>query len=223
MKLLMIIILINLSLSATINTSTNKNVLEIFREQVSDSNAIIKRGEYDRIALNSSDRKNLLQKIEELDIESKNIKRLRNDILSYSKILNAIIDNLQQKAPDLQQHYQSNIKDLKKFNLRINSIGLYQLSTEWLELSRIKHSFVKKPSNALERKFNDKWNSVVITITELYLDEEMEEPMFEYLNHYKAYFTQLNLAYKSAEYSNVAKLKHLSYKIKAQLEQYKYL
>ena len=57
-----------------------------------------------------------------------------------------------------------------------------------------------------------------MTITELYLDDEMEQPLFEYLDAYKAYFKEISGAYRSVGYAEVGKLKPLTYKIKMQFE-----
>jgi|GEM_PF-1978613 len=197
---------------------SKKEIHKNFRENVSDMNAILKRGEYNKVAKYESDVSSIIRQIELLDIPEKNKEELQNDINSYVTLVNNIRTKLQEKAPKLHDHHLTIINGLNNFNKKISSIGLSELSENWQELSTIKNRFVKKPSQQLEKEFDEKWSVVVITITELYLDDEMEEPLFTYLNNYKAYFKEMNSAYSSAQYSNVNKVKPLSYKIKSQLE-----
>jgi hypothetical protein len=100
----------------------------------------------------------------------------------------------------------------------MSSIGLYALISRWRELSAIKNSFVKKPNPALEKKFDNIHNEIVVTITELYLDDEAESFLLGYLDNYKLYFKEITVAYAKANYDKINELKPLSYKIKAELE-----
>ncbi|MBU1658198.1 hypothetical protein KKG72_03995 [bacterium] len=228
MKLLISILLTLLHLNAGIFSSddaslnkTNQKYKQIhnsFRQNVSDANAIIKRGEYEKIDSYTSEITSIIEQIKYLDIPRENKLKLQEDMIAYSNLINQITQTLKNKAPNLKMNYGNTLEGLQKFNKKIASIGLSELTTQWIELSRIKNHFVKKPNAKLEKEFDNKWNAVVVTITELYLDEEIENPLFNYLNSYKSYFKEISLSYKDVEYSNINKIKPLSYKIKAQLE-----
>ena len=229
MKLLTALLLASLSLYAGIFTSqveakkvlkTNKQIHASFRQNVSDANAIIKRGEYTKFATYKAENSSIIERIEKLDIDTDNKKQLKNDILTYSALIKTLGTKLQTKAPELNHHYKYTIHNLKTFNQNLASIGYRPLLYDFRELSTIKNKFVKKPSKSLERKFNEKWSAVMVTLTELYLDDDMEEPLVKYLQSYKSYFVELSSAYNSLNYFNINKLKPLSYKIKAQLELY---
>ena len=77
---------------------------------------------------------------------------------------------------------------------------------------------MKQPDARLVKAFDKEWTNITVTITELYLDEEMEKPLFDYLDAYKAYFNELNSAYSGVGYAEVGKLKPLTYKIKMQFQ-----
>ena len=228
MKVMLIIIFIILNLDASIFASENKKeklnykqnikIHESFRKNVSDANAIIKRGEYQKVSRYEDDSLSIIKQIEELDVATTDKTKLKEDLTRYSQLVNNISSSLQNEAPRLNNHYRDVINRLDFFNSKLASIGLVQLLDDWHDLSRIKNRFVKKPSAQLEKRFNEKWTVVIVTITELYLDEKIEDPLFSYLENYKAYFQEIKGAYTTVNYTNVKKLKPLSYKIKAQLE-----
>ncbi|KIM06558.1 MAG: hypothetical protein KU29_08470 [Sulfurovum sp. FS06-10] len=145
---------------------SKKEIHKNFRENVSDMNAILKRGEYNKVAKYESDVSSIIRQIELLDIPEKNKEELQNDINSYVTLVNNIRTKLQEKAPKLHDHHLTIINGLNNFNKKISSIGLSELSENWQELSTIKNRFVKKPSQQLEKEFDEKWSVVVITITE---------------------------------------------------------
>jgi hypothetical protein len=201
-------------------TIDKKELQTTFLQNVKHANAIIKRGEYDKLSLCLSDRSQIVAQLDRLDISQEERARLTNEINEYFSLVEEMAQTLRKQAPDLNAHYRFTLEGLRKFNAKISSIGLFELSSKWIELSRIKNSFVKKPNAKLEKEFNDAHDAMSVIITELYLDEEIEEPMLAYLKAYKAYFHSIASAYKTIDYKKIAKLKPLGYKIKAKLELY---
>ncbi|MBU0720030.1 hypothetical protein KJ877_01670 [bacterium] len=197
---------------------TNKEIHDVFRQNVSDANAIIKRGDYAKITRYKEESLTIMAQIEHLDIPDEHKLELKKDLSKYSQLINKISSKLQTQAPKLNQHYTDVVGNIATFNKKLSSIGLSELLSSWYNLSKAKNRYVKKPSKKLEKEFDKQWTSVITTISELYLDEEMEEPLFEFLHNYKAYFKEITIAYNSVTYSDIRELKPLSYKIKAQLE-----
>lgn len=221
MRLLIAVLLVISSLQAgmfTNNNDTRNHIRKDFHQNVSDANSIIKRGEYEKISAYKTNILSIAQQVDSLDISDDDKLQLQKDLHTYSDLVNTIAQNLEKKAPQLNLHYNETIRGLKRFNKKIASIGLYELTSQWMELSSIKNRFVKKPNRQLEKKFDNTWNAIIVTITELYLDDDMEEPLLTYLDNYKAYFKEISQAYKSVSYNNIKKLKPLSYKIKAKFE-----
>jgi hypothetical protein len=196
----------------------HQEMQEEFRRNVGDANAIVKRGEYDRLGRYESELSRIMQRVPALNLPQEKKTALRSDLEQYGDLVKNLGSSLQKNAPQLKAHHAEILQRLGWFNRKLASIGLAELLKEWRELSRIKNRFVKKPSRRLAERFGQTWTSVTIMITELYLDEEMEEPLFEYLERYKSYFAELSRAYETVGYRDVAGLKPLSYKIKMQLQ-----
>ncbi|MFA5233806.1 MAG: hypothetical protein WC390_05330 [Sulfurimonas sp.] len=221
MKTLLCILAFSVLLSASMFTqeeNTKGNLIEEFRQNVSDTNSIIWRGEYEKISSHKSNLSSIIKKVQNLEMPQEKKQELETNLQSYATIVDTISKNLQKEAPKLKNHYSNTITNLDSFNKKISSIGLYALSSRWRELSSIKNNFVKKPNSALEKKFDNIWSEVVVTITELYLDDEAETFLLDYLENYKLYFKEITVAYSKTNYDKINKLKPLSYKIKAELE-----
>jgi hypothetical protein len=195
-----------------------QSVTELFRQNVRHANGAIKRGEYDGMAPFAHGINTLQKKLKQIDDPSLPVEALSKDIELYSQLVSAVTKELRQNAPKLNEHYSGIVGGVDTFNKKLSSIGLRELLRSWKDLTRIKHRFVKKPSAKLAKAFEKAWDNVSITITELYLDEEMEEPLLDFLERYKLQFAELNDAYEKVGYVNVAKIKPLAYKIKMQLE-----
>jgi len=222
MKILISSILIVASLDAGIFDYTQKTkevkIINSFRETISDANDVIKRGNYNRYNEYKDGIKSTIDHVQRLNISKEEKAELEQDLKEYADIINTMYKKLHKKAPNFKDHYDSSIGELKNFNKKLISIGYRPLLSTWYELSKIKARFIKRPSEKLEKKFNEHYDLIVNYITELYLDEEIEEPLFAYLKNYRAYFDDINMAYKSVDYENIKKIKPLSYRIKAKME-----
>ena len=221
MKALLCILTLSLLLNASMFTKEGNNngiLIEEFRQNVNDTNSIIWRGEYEKIPSHKAGISSIAKKIQNLKITEEKKQELAVNLQNYAAIIDAVSKNLQQEAPKLKNHYENSIAKLDAFNKKMSSIGLYALISRWRELSSIKNSFVKKPNPALEKKFDNIHNEIVVTITELYLDDEAESFLLDYLENYKLYFKEITVAYAKANYDKINELKPLSYKIKAELE-----
>lgn len=193
-------------------------LLDRFKENARDASAIVKRGEYDVMIRQKREIARISGEVAALQMSAQEQTALNADLKEYERLVSRIGTQLKLKAPELNSHYKQVLDGLPNFNKKLGSIGLSELLHSWRELSRIKSRFVKQPSSKLVRAFEKEWTNVTVTITELYLDEEMEQPLFEYLESYKAYFNELDSAYRIAGYDNVARLKPLTYQIKMHFE-----
>ena len=194
------------------------DLVQRFKENAAAANDIVKRGEYKLIPDQEQQIARIREEVAGLNISEQERTALASDLETYAKMVSGIGGTLKRTAPELHQHYEQVIAGLPEFNRRMGSIGLRELLHSWRELSRIKGRFVKRPDAKLVKAFEKEWTNISVTITELYLDEEMEQPLFDYLEAYKAYFNELSGAYRSVGYAEVGKLKPLTYKIKMQFE-----
>ncbi|MHC3995193.1 hypothetical protein ACXWTF_10220 [Thiomicrolovo sp. ZZH C-3] len=193
-------------------------LLKQFKENASDASAITKRGEYTLRSTQEQGITRIRAEVASLGLPEQERSAILKDLDTYKATVSSIGAELQKSAPYLHQHYRRLLDGLGEFNRRLGSIGLRELLHGWRELSRVKGRFVKQPDARLAKAFDTAWTNVSVTISELYLDEEMEAPLLEYLDAYKAYFEEVNRAYKAVGYADVSRLKPLTYKIKMQLE-----
>jgi hypothetical protein len=143
---------------------------------------------------------------------------LKKELTEYKTTVDLVYKNLKNKASKLNMHYLKTLNGLSSFNQSVASTGYGPLLKEWYVLTKIKRKFMRKPNAKLAKEFNQKFELVKMIIIELYLDEELEDPLLSYLDNYKKYFQGVNQAYKNVEYKNVQNIKLLSYKIKSILE-----
>jgi len=227
MRLILSLILIVLMLHAglfdsaverRVEPSLQQQLQEQFRQSVNDANAIVKRGEYDRLARYESEMAQITVELTRTALTAAQRGSLERDLKRHAALVGSIGSAMRQEAPRLKEHREEVLGGLSAFNRRLGSIGLAALLEEWRILSQTKNQFVKKPSRTLAESFAQHWTSVSVMITELYLDEELEAPLLEYLERYRAYFTELRRSYEKVGYEDVAALKGLGYRIKMQLQ-----
>jgi len=215
----MLIILLSLNLYAglfTPNSETATTMIDNFREVSRNANAIVKKGEHQKYATYKSQTKYIANRINSLNLSTKNTKDLKMNLLQYSKIIDSVYNNIDKSAPNINKNYAKSLNGLVSFNKSVESTGYAPLLREWYKLTKLKHKFLKKPSSNLEKKFYETWKSVEIVLIDLCVDEE--EELLAYLEVYKNYFKDLSLVYSQVEYSNIQKIKPLSYAIKSKLE-----
>ncbi|MEA2110805.1 MAG: hypothetical protein U9P71_02030 [Campylobacterota bacterium] len=222
LKLLFLLWMLTLLLQGNVSKSEMTSSLSVdykllFQQSVKDTSAIIKRGEYDRIALFNENIDTVVYFLNAQQSQVLITQDIITNIKNYSKIVNLTYGALNKKAPSLFTDRYNILEGLELFNKKINSIGLRELLVGWRELSKLKRDFIRHPTKKLKLDFNNKHSYIVLLITELYLDEEMEEPLYSFLKQYKEVFDMMEKAYADVGYTYVAKLKRLGYKIKSDL------
>lgn len=200
------------------DSKKDNSPIEKFRSSHSYSNALIKKGDLEKYSQYKKNIVSLQKNLETFDLSKKEKKTLKKNLRSYTKIIDAVYKNMKKNTPNLYTQYNKSLKGLIDFNNGIESTGYGPLLKEWHALVKIKNKYIRKPTASLNKKFHQKWDSVVFVLTDLCLDEEYEDPLLSYLNIYKEYFNELNSVYKSVEYSNIKRIKPLSYAIKSNLE-----
>lgn len=223
MKLYILLLFTTLSLNADYfglysNSKKESSPINKFRATYSYSNALVKKGDLAKYPQYRSTFEKLQKSLNTLDISKNEKRNLKKNMRSYAKIINALYKSMKKNTPNIYAEYKQSRKGFLSCNNGIESTGYAPLLNVWHDLIKIKHNYIRRPSYALSKKFDKKWGSVKYVLTDLCLDEDIETPLLNYLNLYKKYFDELDNAYDSVEYSNVRKIKPLSYAIKANLE-----
>ena len=204
--------------SATKETKKPDEMIKNFRQIVSNGNSLLKKGDFEKYTIYLSDITSLFNTLESLDLTKSEKTFLNNSLQRYTQIVDSVYIDMKEKTPKLNAEYTASLHGLLSFNKEIESTGYKPLINEWYNLAKTKHRFIKKPSYKLSQEFDKKWHSVMFILTDLCLDDEYEDPMIEYLNVYKSYFSDLNSVYKDIKYSSINSIKPLSYTIKSKLE-----
>ncbi|WP_304544789.1 hypothetical protein [Sulfurimonas microaerophilic] len=203
--------------TALLATTHQKQAIQKYRTISSLGNSITKRGQYLQYDAFKDSLTNLHSDINTLDIDTESKNEIKENINNYGAIIGALYNKMHSKHPEINQHYQASLDGLLGFNQLIHSTGYAPLLDAWDKLTKTKHSYMKKPSKKLAKKFHKHFQEVKLVLEDLCLDEELEDPMMAYLSIYQQYFSELDASYKSVEYANVRKLKQLSYQVKSQL------
>lgn len=193
------------------------NVKRLFDQSASYMKSIIKRGDIENIAHFQNNMALLMKGLQEAKQNGAKVAELENNIAKYAQVVMAISDEMQNSASTLHSRYEMTQEKLEEFNLRISRIGLYELKEAWMDLSRLKNDFIREPNMETKAAFELQWMHTKILIGELYLDEPMEDPLFAYLDNYKAYVDGIASVYNAVGMQRVAKIKPLSYTIKSQI------
>lgn len=124
-------------------------------------------------------------------------------------------------TPYLKQLHQYDLFEEtheKTFLLSIEQIGLYELKTSYEELSKLRTDYIKEPSEQAKIAYETQLEKVNQIITELYLDSEIEKPIFDYLANHKHYFETIDTAYNEIGFEHIQQLRTNGYAIKTELQ-----
>ena len=199
------------------NANSNK-ALKSFRKSSSNGNALLKKGDFEKYSQYKEDITTLRQNIDSFDLTQEEKKSLHANMKEYTKIIDNVYKSMKHQTPNLNKKYNKSLNGLLTFNNGIQSTGYGPLLNAWYSLTKVKRKYIKHPSYKLSQEFNKKYQSVYLVLTDLCLDEELEDPLLEYLAAYKAYFKDLNHIYKVVHYDKIRSIKPLSYMIKSELE-----
>lgn len=189
-----------------------------FQENSHYMSAISKRGDISKLQAFKKSVSELEFQLMQLDPNYYQTHDLLKALDAYENTLLKMAKVVENDAPKVHDRYTLVKNQLAFFNKKLHSIGLGELNTAWLSLSKLKNEYVRTPSLALENEFNEQWTYIHVLITELYLDDTMQAPLLEYLDLYKEYFDDLVVIYSHTGRDRVASLKNLTYEIKLQLE-----
>lgn len=113
---------------------------------------------------------------------------------------------------------RNEVKREEKFLLSIDQIGLYELKTAYKKMDKIRLDYLKEPTEALETEYRAQNEIVRGMVSELYLDSDIETPLFDYIDNHKGYFESVVSCYKQAGLERIHRLRNNAYAIKTDLQ-----
>jgi len=106
----------------------------------------------------------------------------------------------------------------KKFEKSLEQIGLYELKESYKNLEKVRLAYIKEPTATLGDEYLRLHKEVINSITELYLDDSIEDPMFAYIDNHKLYFSTITSMYDAIGAERIVRLNVNSYAIQTQLQ-----
>lgn len=113
-------------------------------------------------------------------------------------------------------HYEQTQK--KDFQRSMDQIGLHELKSSFSDLEKARSEYIKEPSLTAQEQYEKLAKNTLQTINELYLDEDMETPLLNYIVNHTHYFKTVVSIYTTTGLESINRLHANSYIIKAQLE-----
>ena len=105
--------------------------------------------------------------------------------------VNALAQNIALNHPKLSINIQTMNQKQTKFDKKIKSIGLAELKKSWTDAKKAYQYYLRNPNDNTYKKYEKNYTTSKAIITELYLDDEDEEYLFDYLA--KQYFVRLDI------------------------------
>jgi len=106
----------------------------------------------------------------------------------------------------------------KSFEKSLEQIALYHLKESFENLEKVRLAYIKEPTVALGDEYLRLHEAVINGITELYLDDSIEDPMFAYIDNHKLYFKTVASMYDTIGAERIVRLTINSYAIQTQLQ-----
>lgn len=156
-----------------------------------------------------------LIKAKKLGIETQNTQDMLSQYKQDSQNLTKTASLYSQKLHTYSQFEQS---QEKAFQVSLEQIGLYELKTTFSDLEKARAEYIKEPSLTAQEKYEKLTKNMTQTINELYLDEDMETPLLNYIVNHSQYFKTVVSIYTTTGLESINRLHANSYIIKAQLE-----
>jgi hypothetical protein len=141
-----------------------------------------------------------------------------NNYAMLNDIVNDTIHCIQTGRSSISEQIQKTKKETQRFEKKIKSIGLAELNNSWHAMQKYNHQFLREPSNAKFQEYQENVNLSKNIITELYLEDEDEEYLFEYLDQHLQASTALYDIYTRVGLERMREIKPLTYAIKEHMQ-----
>jgi hypothetical protein len=142
-----------------------------------------------------------------------------NDLLTqYRQDNNSVTQKASLFTQKLHTYSQFEQINEKGFLTSLEQIGLYELKTTLINLDKTRLDYIKEPSLETQEKYELLSKKMKNIISDLYLDESIEKPLFTYIDNHNLYFKTVATIYTNTGLETINRLHKNSYAIKAQLE-----
>lgn len=148
-------------------------------------------------------------------IETQSAKEM---LSQYKKDSNNLTQTASLYSQKLHAYSQFEQNQEKAFQVSLDQIGLHDLKITFKNLDKARAEYIKEPSLQTQTKHEGLAKNMTKMIDELYLDEDIEQPILSYIENRTHYFETVVSIYTTTGLESVNRLHTNSYTIKAQLE-----
>lgn len=190
----------------------------LFAQSEQSLRQIIRHGNPNAITMLDTTLNTLSLQLASRKKEGISVEQTERLLAQYRKDSRIVADTF---TPALKQlHYYDAIETdrEKQFLTSLDQIGLYELKTAYEELTNRRTDFIKAPDQNRKDAYNEQLNTVKTIISELYLDSEIDQPLFSFLNNHKLYFDLVADTYAKVGYDRINRLRQTGYSIRSELQ-----
>lgn len=197
---------------------TSKTPEQLFSLSQESLSLIVRHGEASAMSTLESSTEALQKAVPKYEKQGLNIDKLERLIVTYREDSRVLSQSARPLSDQLHVYDQYEEEQEAKFLLAIKQIGLYELTTDYRKLCRIRLDYLKEPSSELEKEYRVSAEALKQTVVELYLDDAIEDPLYAYLDNHKNYFETVSKSYQHAGMERIHRLRQNSYAIKTELQ-----
>lgn len=197
---------------------STKSPEQLFSMSQDALSTLLRHGDQEAVSVLDASVVQLKEKLPQYKRQGLNITKVEELVEGYKRDTLALSKAIQPRLAKIKEYDQYEEKSEEKFLVAIEQIGLYELKTDYQKLIRIRQNYLKEPSTQLEDQYHEKLSTLIQTIQELYLDSNIEDPLYAYLNNHKNYFETMVVCYQEAGLERVIRLRNNTYAIKTELQ-----
>lgn len=179
---------------------------------------ILRHGNRESIPMLESSVAELEKVFPKYEKQGLNVDKVERLLTQYKEDSAVLSQTAQPFLEQLKEYDIYEEKEEPKFIQSIKQIGLHELKAAYEQLSRTRLNYLKEPSPALEEEYRASASTLTQTIKELYLDNNIEDPLYAYLDNHKKYFETSAAYYKKAGIDRVHRLRENTYAIKTEIQ-----
>lgn len=188
---------------------------ELFARSESSLRQIVRRGDSQSVSTLTASLDTLTSRLVERGQNDTSIQKIDALLISYRQDTSILTQKIAPHMVQLQKTNQYESQNHEKFLSAMDQIGLYELITAYQEMDKLRKHYIKDPSEETIAQYETKSKRIHTIIAELYLDERIEKPLFDYLDNHRTYFRAITAAYRDIGVQRINRLRANGYAIRS--------
>lgn len=190
----------------------------LFAQSEQSLRQIIRHGNQNAISILDTSLDTLSTQLDSRKKEGISVEKTEQLLTQYRNDSHVVTDTFVPALKQLRYYDSIETAQEKKFVTSLDQIGLYELKTAYEELNNRRTDFIKEPNQNHKNAYNEQLDKVKTVISELYLDSEIDQPLFSFLNNHKLYFDLISDTYAKIGFERINRLRETGYSIRSELQ-----